>query len=60
MKKRRIIGGSLVTLSLIYALFNGKINGATIGINVPPTIIEIVVLGMFIGGLYMIISNRKE
>ncbi len=49
-----------MTLALAYALFNVKINGAIIGTNASPAFIEIFFLGIFIAGLYFVVSNRRE
>jgi len=60
MKKRMTLGGILIALSLAYALFNSKINGALVGTNVSPTILGIAFLGIFILGLYFTFSSRKK
>ena len=60
MKKRRTLGGILISLALVYALFNSKISGAAIGANLSPGIIGVSFLGVFIAGLYLVISNPKD
>jgi len=60
MKKRRVFGGILMSISLAYALFNAKISGAAVGADLSPGILGLIFLGTFIGGLYLIISNNKD